>query len=231
MKVGVLSDIHGNHIALQAVLAEAQRQSVERLFILGDLVGYYYHPDRVLELLEPWQKEMIQGNHEAMLLDALTSQQRAEEIRKKYGSGIDMALRVLPSAAIASLTKLPWRKTVRVDGLVVELCHGSPWDRDTYIYPNAPREILNKCRLPGTDFIFMGHTHHPFISDEEGCCIANSGSVGQARDKGGVANWLMLDTASKALTLQKTPYEISELLEEVQQRDPHLPYLGQVLKR
>ncbi len=57
MKIGVLSDIHGNHYALKAVLEEARRCGVEYLFILGDLVGYYYYPDEVLKLLEGWPKE------------------------------------------------------------------------------------------------------------------------------------------------------------------------------
>ncbi len=85
MKIGVLSDIHGNHYALKAVLEEARRCGVEYLFILGDLVGYYYYPDEVLKLLEDWPKEVIQGNHEEMLKEVLNKETEKETVRKKYG--------------------------------------------------------------------------------------------------------------------------------------------------
>ncbi|MFO0212044.1 MAG: metallophosphoesterase family protein, partial [Pseudanabaena sp.] len=67
MKIGVLSDIHGNHLALEAVLKEARKLGVEKLLILGDLVGYYYHSVEVLRQLEEWSTEMIGGNHEEMM--------------------------------------------------------------------------------------------------------------------------------------------------------------------
>ena len=70
MKIAVLSDIHGNHLALREVLDDASRLDVGELFVLGDSVGYYYHPDKVLEQLTAWQMEMIQGNHEPMLQTA-----------------------------------------------------------------------------------------------------------------------------------------------------------------
>ena len=70
MKIAVLSDIHGNNLALKLVLDEARILGVERLFILGDIVGYYYHPEEVIHLLNDWHKEMIQRNHESMLKDA-----------------------------------------------------------------------------------------------------------------------------------------------------------------
>jgi hypothetical protein len=55
-------------------LEEARRCGVEYLFILGDLVGYYYYPDEVLKLLEDWPKEVIQGNHEGMLKEVLNKE-------------------------------------------------------------------------------------------------------------------------------------------------------------
>ena len=64
MKVGIISDIHGNHYALEEVLKVAIREGVEKLLVLGDIVGYYYHPEIVLEMLYKWSYEIIKGNHE-----------------------------------------------------------------------------------------------------------------------------------------------------------------------
>ena len=81
MKIGVLSDIHGNHIALEAVLTEAVSLDINRLCVLGDMVGYYYHPDRVLEMLKAWPVDVIQGNHERML----RKYQDSDAEKKKIG--------------------------------------------------------------------------------------------------------------------------------------------------
>ena len=62
MKIAIISDIHGNYEALFSVLEKAKKESVEHLLILGDIVGYYYHPDKVLNLLAQWSYDMIKGN-------------------------------------------------------------------------------------------------------------------------------------------------------------------------
>ena len=67
MKLGLLGDIHSNNLALQAVLAAASSSGVEKLLITGDLVGYYYAPLEVLEMLQPWDRHIVRGNHEDML--------------------------------------------------------------------------------------------------------------------------------------------------------------------
>ena len=67
MKIGLLGDIHGNSRALRAVLESARVKGVEKLCLTGDFVGYYYHPDEVLDLLASWPNHAVRGNHEAML--------------------------------------------------------------------------------------------------------------------------------------------------------------------
>ena len=67
MKVAVLSDIHGNHYALKEVLNIARNEKVEKLLVLGDIVGYYYHPEKVMDMIKDWDYELIKGNHEILL--------------------------------------------------------------------------------------------------------------------------------------------------------------------
>ena len=70
MKIGLLGDIHGNRYALDAVLTSARLFGIERLLITGDLIGYYFWPREVLELLTPWNFTAVYGNHESMLFKA-----------------------------------------------------------------------------------------------------------------------------------------------------------------
>lgn len=231
MKIAVLSDIHGNHLALKLVLDEARILGIERLFILGDIVGYYYHPDIVIQLLEDWHKEVIQGNHEAMLKEAEGNTSVADAIRKKYGSGIDFAFDKLNKNLIDELVGLPSCKTIHIEGVRFELCHGSPWERDCYIYPDSEKDVLDKCAISGAGFVFMGHTHRPFVYQKDNTAAVNVGAVGQARDRGGMASWVVVNTVNRTLIFKNTLYDPSSIIEEVKKTDPHLPYLHQVLMR
>ena len=71
MRIGLLSDIHGNAHALKSVLKSAREKGVDKILCCGDYVGYYYEPDEVMFLLNDWDWVGISGNHEAMLLDWL----------------------------------------------------------------------------------------------------------------------------------------------------------------
>lgn len=231
MRIAIISDIHGNHVALAAVLAEAGRLGVERLFVLGDLVGYYYHPDEVLRLLDSWPKEMIRGNHEGMLKEAQHDELSANAIRKKYGSGIDNALNALGREKIDELTVLPQTLTVEFDGMRCALFHGAPWDNTFYVHPDADASVLERCVVRGTDFVFMGHAHRPFAFQKDSTVVANVGSVGQSRDRGGAASWIFANTANRTIVFKNTPYDVSTLIVEAKRIDPTLPYLHEILVR
>jgi predicted phosphodiesterase len=106
MKVAVISDIHGNIYALEEVLKSATKEKVEKLLVLGDVVGYYYHPDKVLKLLDDWDYELIRGNHEDILLDMISHKIPEIDIRMKYGSGHRFALEKLSNNQIEKITTL-----------------------------------------------------------------------------------------------------------------------------
>src|SRR6056297_1507816 len=93
MKIGVLADIHGNHYAFNEVLKSASDLRINKLLILGDIVGYYYRPDLILNILEDWHYEMIKGNHEEILELLYDNKLDALDLKAKYGSGHEIALK------------------------------------------------------------------------------------------------------------------------------------------
>jgi predicted phosphodiesterase len=95
MKVAIISDIHGNCFALEAVLSEAKKKGVTKLFVLGDIVGYYYYPEVVLELLHNWDFEIIRGNHEDILKEVKSGKINLIELIHKYGYSLYLKVKQL----------------------------------------------------------------------------------------------------------------------------------------
>lgn len=230
MKIGVFSDIHGNQYALEKVLQEAASNKVEKLLVLGDIVGYYYGPDKVMDMLSHWDYELIKGNHEK-IMQQVAADKGNPEIRKKYGSGHEIAIDKLTPEYYYILTSAPEMKKVNVEGVSILMCHGTNWDADYYLYPDASTEVLIEADEPGVDFVLIGHSHYQFAHRNANSILINAGSVGQSRTKGGIANWAIINTANKCFELKSTGYDTSLLLAEAAAIDPEVNYLQSILKR
>lgn len=231
MKICVLGDIHGNAYALSAVLDAAKKQEAECLLITGDLVGYYFMPNEVINLIRPWKKYIVRGNHEDMLLEARNNAAVLPEIEQRYGSAISVALNTLNQDDLDTLCNLPHPLDIEIDGMKILLCHGTPWDNDVYVYPDAKEDLISKCAMQEYDVVILGHTHYPMLKQVGKTQLINPGSVGQPRNRQPGAQWAMLDTDSRQITLHNKSYNLEPLLTDIKLRHPELPYLTDVLTR
>lgn len=231
MKIALLGDIHANASALEAVLYAAVTHGVQKLLITGDLVGYYFEPAEVLNLLKDWDKIVVRGNHEDMLKEARSNAMVLKDIEHKYGTGIKVALENLDSEQLDTLCNLPHPINLEIDGLHILLCHGAPWSNDFYIYPDATEAILERCAENQFDVVVMGHTHYPMLKRIGKTQLVNPGSVGQQRSGKIGAHWALLDTNTTEVSLHCESYNSSFLQLEAKKRHPELPYLFEVLTR
>lgn len=231
MKLALLGDVHGNADALSAVLVAAQEMGVEHLLVTGDLVGYYFAPAKVLELLAPWSRHVVRGNHEDMLAASRKDRATLESIMNRYGSGIQLALEQLSESQLNEVCSLPHPLQLDLDGCRILLCHGTPWNVDQYVYPDAMQGLLQRCIEPGVDFVVLGHTHYSMDRQIGNVQIVNPGSVGQPRNRQPGAQWAFLDTDSRRLEFRVEPYDRVPLIRECRLRHPELPYLAEILER
>ncbi len=231
MKLALLGDIHGNHLALAAVLAAARRLDVERLLITGDLVGYYFWPAEVMQLLAPWDRVAVRGNHEDMLAQAREQPESLEAVDRKYGTGLRVAMNALDASQLEWLARLPHPLEMEIEGTRILLCHGSPWDVDQYIYPDAETSLFERCAAGNHDWVVLGHTHHSMQREYGTTHIVNPGSVGQPRDRRPGAHWALLDTATGRVEQFCETYDLARVAEEARRLQPDVPYLWKVLGR
>jgi len=221
MRYLVLSDIHANLEAFEAVRAEAN--TVDHTLVLGDVIGYGADPNAVVDRLRVMPDvTFIRGNHD------------------KVGTGLDTAggFNHLARQAIqwtaAALTpdNRAWvaaldRGPVEIDD-VVEICHGSPFDEDAYIFDEL--DIRQAFTAASRPLCLFGHTHVPAAFrmaasslqpigpprgsrfqielEADSRYIVNCGAVGQPRDGDPRAAYGLVDTDARLLTVMRVEYDV-----------------------
>lgn len=236
MRIALVADIHANRFALNAVLNHAKEQDVDLILFSGDLVGYYYQPKEVLDLLDEWSWFGVKGNHDELLG---ASDGYCKSLVPKYGSGILHAREQLSQEEKSRILSLPEKLDIHIDGLNFTICHGTTWDKDVYLYPDADKNMQQKMLMhaPNADVILFGHTHYPTNwqglkrNPYQTVSIINPGSVGQVRDRKPGACYAIFDTAPRKALFYRISYDLKPLLDMCENFDPSVPFLAEVLTR
>lgn len=187
MRLGIFSDAHGHvegYLSARKVLLE---RGVDRIFYLGDAVGYIPDPGVVRLLIEdgfPW----VMGNHERMLLDGRATPD-AEDVYRH------MEVREqLSESELQVIANLPVQISEVLSGRRCLFVHGSPrHPTNEYVYPDSDLSPFTEC---GASFVFMGHTHRPFVRVQGETTFVNVGSCGMPRDGVPVGRVVICDLAT-----------------------------------
>ena len=232
MNIAVISDIHGNSIALKEVLDDIKKKNIQKILICGDFLGYYFNHKLVFKFLENIDWQGVQGNHDATLFYFLKrDREKIRKYRREFGKSIDIAIRDLTKKQVASIIDLPKTRTVHLHGRKIFMCHGSPWNQNFYIYPDSTRKVFTRIAETDCDLLIYGHTHYPYIKKIKGKLIVNPGSVGQPRDKGSLASWAEVNLDNMSAKIHRIPFEPYKLIKQIKKINPYNHYLKEVLLR
>ncbi|MFH1034527.1 MAG: YfcE family phosphodiesterase [Pseudomonadota bacterium] len=196
-RLAVLSDLHANLAACQAVAADLARRGVQSVVVLGDLVGYLTRPNQVVELVREAGWRCLDGNYDQAVL---TGGQAGIEAFLKPGIGPEPRAvfawteKALQAPARAFLAGLPASLSLDLEGLALLAVHGSPRDPRQYVYPDHPdAELQSWLMEAGVDVLCLGHTHRPFIRRLPAGLVLNPGSVGKPKDGDPRASYALLE--------------------------------------
>ena len=204
MRLGFVSDAHGNPDGLAACLDRLAGLDVDSVHFLGDAVGYLPEEGAVLERLRRDAIPCQLGNHERMLLDGPPAE------RDGVYHLADARAR-LSAQALADLAAWPRTRVLEAGGRRLLLVHGAPADPlHGYLYPDTDLGPLAGLEH---DAVVCGHSHRPFVRASAGPLVVNAGSVGLPRDAGSLAAFAVYDTASGSATIYRVVFDPGPLLE------------------
>jgi len=212
MKYLVVSDIHSNLEAMQAVLKHARNVGYDQMLCAGDIVGYNANPMEVIDILIDEKAICIRGNHDR------------EVARGVYPDGFNgpAAQAVLWTQANLWTSYRSWLSLLpqgpsEFDGF--RLVHGSPRDEDEYVHGPSKRWLPHPAGDSSPLIIFFGHTHCPVAFNGSGLCqttgavqlgredwMINPGSVGQPRDGDPRTSFVIWDQSRETAEFYRIPY-------------------------
>jgi protein phosphatase len=176
MKILIVSDIHANLEALEAVLAESH----DELWALGDLVNYGPNPSEVVDLIRANASLVVQGNHD-YAIGAGSDPRCSEAFREMARAMQNYTEPLLNVDRRAFLRSLPRTAAGAIDGHRFLLCHATPREPLFHYCPAEPARWAPEVVGVQADIVLAGHTHLPFMMNLEERRIVNPGSVGQPK--------------------------------------------------
>jgi predicted phosphodiesterase len=209
MRYALISDIHANLPALEAVLADiAKRSGTDSTYHLGDLVGYAPWPNETVALLRTHHIAGVAGNYDSTVAaDYEHCGCRYEDPRQEELSHLsyDWTRRHVSPETKQQLGELPFRLDVKplgghAPGPTLVLVHGTPTLNTLYWDEDRPDSFCRKmAQLAGAkagDVIAFGHTHRPWYRVVDGVHFVNTGSVGRPKDGDWRAGYVLLDAGA-----------------------------------
>jgi len=222
MRYLVLADIHANIEALEACLADAAPRAYDRALVLGDLVGYGADPNAVIERLRDLDPfALVRGNHDKVACGL----EPADGFNAVARSAVQWTFDELTVEHRTWLAELPQGPHEVSDTL--EICHGSPFDEDAYIFDEL--DAARALKVSGRPLCMFGHTHCPAVFElsNEGIdgagptadsrvqlvdgskYLVNPGAVGQPRDGDPRAAYAIVDDTERSVEFIRVRYAVA----------------------
>lgn len=229
MLYGIISDIHGNLEAAIVVTKFLQKKGVEKILVLGDVVGYGVNPEECIEIFESLNSTFIKGNHEEAVIT-----KKYEVFTTDARIAIEWTSKRLNKSYIEKFSS--WKDVLEIEDFVV--CHGGLID-PLHFYTNSRLKAKRMFDEFEFDCCFIGHTHFPMafslkegdknpsiiaqqpdgsltiILEKTTRYIINTGSVGQPRDGNPNACCAIYDIEKRNFQLYRLPYDVEATAKKI----------------
>ena len=217
MRIAIISDIHGNYEALNAVMRDIELQNIDEIVCLGDVVGYGASPNECTDLVREKCKHIVAGNHDF----AVVGKTDISFFNPYAKQAMFWTRQALTTQNFSYLSNLPLSKYEKKWIYV----HATPLKPEAWGYIFSNYEAVNEFSFFTHKICFIGHSHYPVIIEykdtkstflkaeilqleDDKRYIVNVGSVGQPRDGNPKSCYLVFDADNQQVTFQRIDYDI-----------------------
>jgi len=225
-RLAVLSDVHGNVAALEAVLNEIERAKPDLIAVAGDLALNGPDPQAVLERVRRLEQDgatVVQGNTDIAVadFDYAAAFPWMPEVPESFRAAAEWANEQLDADALEWLRRLPAERRLMLAETMVLVCHASPGSQTAGFLTDLDAAVVVEM-VGRTDarVICCGHTHVPEVRDLGWKVIANDGSCGYAFDGDPSASWALIEVEGDEVraTIQRTAYDAGAAADAISRR-------------
>jgi putative phosphoesterase len=232
MRAAIVSDIHGNRRALQAVLADLRQVAPDLIVHGGDLASGGVHPAEIIDQIRTLGWPGVRGNTDEMLCSPQSLTEFAATVHPQLATILAIVQEMIPPT-VASIGKehLRWLESLpaRFSHEAFSLVHASPGDLWRAPMPNASDdELRSTYGSLDAPLVVYGHIHIPYIRRLPGLTVANTGSVSQSYDGDTRASYLLID--GESLTNRRVEYDVQSEAEDLLRSGlPHARWMARIL--
>lgn len=212
IKIAILSDIHGNIVALKEVLKDAEKNNVDEYFVIGDMIFDFPFGNETLDIVKKLTNVVLKGNKEQYIIEYDQEKYDWDNIQfvaTKY------MYDELTKESIEYVKKLPHRIDLEREGVRITLTHGSPKSVEEKIKQVDTKTKNYYAKNIDTDILFFGHTHEKmWLEKINGKLLVNAGCLGVSPYYLGKAEYVILevnDKKIKNIEFKLVDYDIEEV--------------------
>lgn len=228
-RIALVSDIHANLPALEAVLSDIAGRRVDATYHIGDLVGYAPWPNEVVDVLRDFEISGVAGNYDSTVATRYKHCGcKYEDARQEELSHLSFqwTLEHTSDATRAFLGALPFRLDIRTGGghsagATVILVHGTPTLNTVYWTEDRSdafcTQMATIAGVKAGDVIAFGHTHKPWTREVGGVTFVNTGSVGRPKDGDWRAGYVVLEISDRPrVEFVRVAYDVDRAAQGIQ---------------
>jgi putative phosphoesterase len=235
MKLAFISDIHGNRIALEAVLKDVKEKGVDQIIILGDLCFRGPEPKKSLDIVRELNAQVIKGNADEWVVRGIRLGEVPDAALEIMQREREWTLSQLNQEDVAYLNNLPTEVYVNYCNYKIHAFHATPTSLFPIVSPeDSDEHIIEKIIKKEADLYIYGHIHRSYIRYVRGKCVINTGSVGMPFDGIPQAAYALVELNKESIKtgLIRVKYNVEKSIQLLEQNDyPNKEFLKSVLKK
>lgn len=223
VKIAFISDIHGNAVALNAVLEDIASKHVDQVNVLGDLCYRGPEPKRSLELVRSLQTNVIKGNADEWVVRGVREGEVPEKALEMMNIECDWTLSKLDRQDIDYLASLPTEVTLEHEGITIAGFHATPESLFEIIPPDSKDEVIEGSffNAVNADVYIYAHIHKPYIRFIKGKIVMNIGSVGLPFDGMPKASYGLMEIVDGNIraSIERVQYDLEKTVQLYKDED------------